>query len=256
MKYYYLDVTIKDDIAYVLLNNVEEQNRIQVDFAQELLYVAREFVEKNEAKMIVLGATGDHFCKGLVESNVNDSDISKAVSIISNAIEEWARIPHPIIAGIQGECNSLGLSLACIADIRFATSDTTFTIPEVSKGLLPTGGITQRLPRLIGKGPAMGMLLGGDAVNGNEALELGLVNQIHPDYSLWKKTCEYAQELVEMSTLSMQYTKESLLRGSELPLEQALRFEVDLYMLLQTGSDRMEGIQAFLEKRPANFSGK
>ncbi|GHH96778.1 enoyl-CoA hydratase/isomerase family protein [Neobacillus kokaensis] len=259
MKYRYLDVWVDDSIAHVLLNNPENHNQFNPELAQELLSIARDLQEKDNIKVIVLGGHGKSFSIGLhppdgVENSFDES--YSALSLACAAIEEWARLPVPIIAAIKGYCASLGLSLACIADIRYASENALFSVPESSWGLVPAGGITQRLPRIIGKGPAMSMLLGGDVIQASEALKLGLTTKLTEDDLVLSEACNKARQLVNMSSLSMQYTKECLLKGSELPLEQALRLELDVYMLLQTSQDRMEGVQAFLEKRTPNFIGE
>lgn len=101
----------------------------------------------------------------------------------------------------------------------------------------------------------MSMLLGGEPIQVGEAFRVGLVNKIAEE-DVWELACREARQLAELSSLSMQYTKECLLRGSELSFEQALRLELDVYMLLSTSEDRMEGVQAFLEKRTPQFQGK
>lgn len=259
MKYQHLEVWDEKGIVYVLLNKPKCQNQFNSELSQELKSFAREIVEMNEVKVIVLGANGSDFSLGLnhpfAESEPENEEFA-TISLASAAIEEWSRLPYPIIAALNGQCSSLGLSLACVADIRYASENSLFSVPESTWGLVPAGGITQRLPRLIGKGPAMSMLLGGEEIDVHHALALGLVNKVLPSDSLWEAACNEAKRLANMSTLSMQFTKECLLRGSELPLEQALRLELDIYMLLQTSHDRMEGVQAFLEKRPLHFRGE
>ncbi|MCH6267272.1 enoyl-CoA hydratase/isomerase family protein [Neobacillus citreus] len=259
MKYRFLDVWVDDCIAHVLLNNPENHNQFNPEMAQELLSLARDVQERDDIKVIVLGARGKCFSSGLpAPDDAEDfsDEAYSALTLACAALEEWARLPVPIIAAIKGYCASLGLSLACIADIRYATENAVFSVPESTWGRVPAGGITQRLPRLIGKGPAMSMLLGGDVVQAHQAFHLGLVNKLIEDDLLWVEACNKAKQLVNMSTLSLQYTKECLLRGSELPLEQALRLELDIYMLLQTSQDRMEGVRSFLEKRTPNFIGE
>ncbi|MGE7603030.1 enoyl-CoA hydratase/isomerase family protein [Peribacillus sp. NPDC097675] len=259
MKYQYLKVWIEEQILYVLLNDPEKQNQFNSQMSQELKSIAREIIEMNDIKVIVLGSSGSDFSMGLNHSSatvIPEDESYATVTLASAAIEEWARIPYPIIVALDGQCSSIGLSLACVADIRYATDTAFFSVPESTWGLVPAGGITQRLPRLIGKGPAMSMLLGGEGITASQALTLGLVNKVISSISLWEDACREAQRLAKLSTLSMQFTKECLLRGSELPLEQALRLELDIYMLLQTSHDRMEGVHAFLEKRPLQFKGE
>ena len=256
MKYNYLHVKVDDHIAYVTLNN-GANNEIDSALAKELLSLAKELSLNEMIKIIVLGTQGEDFSIGVPPTKQGKIDEEYApISLVSSVIEEWARLPYPILAAVKGKCESMGFSLACIADIRFADKSAIFSVPEATWGVVPAGGITHRLPRLIGKGPAMMMLLGGETVSADRALELGLVQKVMEPDVLWEEVSNEAKRLSELSTLSMQYTKECLIRGSELPLDQALRLELDVYMLLQTSEDRMEGVNAFLQKRSPQFIGK
>lgn len=256
MKFHHLHVEIDHGIAYVLLDQPEEDNQFNIELAQELLYIGNYFIESDHLKAIVVGHKGAHFSRGLLNERgdvVVDGDI---VSVVSEAIEIWSRISFPIIMAISGHCHSVALSLATIADIRLAQDNVQFKVPEAIQGYLPIGGITQRLPRIIGKGPTMPILLRGKAMYAEEALNYGLINKVVHDETVWKQACEQAEQLAAMSSISMQYTKECILRGRDLPFEQALRLEIDMYMVLQSGEDRMEGVNAFLEKRDPIFEGK
>ena len=256
MRYHYLEVWIEEYIAYVKLNIPSERNIFLPELSQELLDVANEFIDHQQIKVVVLGANGRDFSLG-IPPKLAQNDLDEAytsVVLASKAIEQWSRIPYPIIVAINGQCASLGLSLACVGDIRYASERAIFYMPEATWGIVPAGGITQRLPKLIGKGPSMNMLLGGEHMQANQALDFGLINQlVHTD--VWEEACNQASKLAEMSTLAMQYAKECLLKGSEMTFEQALRLELDIYMLLQTSEDRIEGVQAFLEKRKPQFKG-
>lgn len=257
MKYNNLLLDIEDGIAYVSLNNVPASNELDAALARELLEAAKELTMNETVKMVVLGAQGPDFSVGSAPSKERTGNEEyESIAIVCSAIEEWARLPYPILAAVNGRCTSLGFSLACIADIRYAEPNTIFSSPEASWGVVPAGGITHRLPRLIGKGPAMAALLGGEPLPAGRALEIGLVEKVMDVDSLWKEVCEEAKRFAELSALSMQYTKECLIRGSELPFDQALRLELDVYMLLQTSEDRMEGVNAFLQKRPPQFIGQ
>ncbi|WP_082193248.1 enoyl-CoA hydratase/isomerase family protein [Bacillus rubiinfantis] len=258
VKYTYLDVWIQNSVAHVVLNNSGEHNVFNSEMAQELGACARELQDRDDIKVIVLGTKGKNFSIGLSPDIAEDyrDESYAAITIATHAIEEWSRLPYPIVAAIKGICSSLALSLACVADLRYAAANAVFSVPEATWGLVPGGGITQRLPRLIGKGPALSLLLGGEILQSSQALQLGLVTKVTDEDLVWIEACQKAKQLANMSTLSMQYTKECLLKGSELSLEQALRLELDIYMLLQTSQDRMEGVHAFLEKRSPQFIGE
>lgn len=259
MKYNHLQVWLEEHVAHVLLNNPKNQNQLDAAMAQDLLSVARELMERDDIQVIILGGKGNNFSCGVFpEENTGSPGYTdyESINLICNALEEWARLPYPIIAALHGQCCSLGLSLACVADIRYVAKDAFLSVPEITQGLVPAGGITQRLPRLIGKGPAMSILLGGESIQADQALELGLANQLFDGKDIWEEACSEGKRLKNLSALSTQFTKECLLKGSEMPFDQALRLELDIYMLLQTSEDRMEGVNAFLEKRTPEFKGR
>lgn len=254
-----LEVWKENHVLHIQLKTREQEPFFHAQLSQELKEIARDTLLSDDIKVVVLGADGPDFSLGLkpqlAEEEPEDEAYS-AIQLACDAIEAWARLPQPVIAALNGRCSSLGMALACAADIRYASPSSCFSIPEAAWGLVPAGGVTQRLPRLIGKGPAMSMLLGGETIQGERAFELGFVNKLLSTESLWKEACSEAKRLAHLSSLAMQYTKECLLRGSELTFEQALRLEMDVYMLLQTSEDRMEGVQAFLEKREPQFKGQ
>lgn len=258
MKYQSLEVLNENGILYVKLNNLSSNNLMDAGMAQDLLSIARDAMLLDDVKVVVLGSTGEDFSIGFqseLESSQPSDESYSAVHLANAAIEQWARLPYPILAAINGQCRSIGLSLACVADLRYANSKAVFSVPEPTWGLVPAGGITQRLPRLIGKTAAMEMLLGGKTIQADTAYSLGLINKVTSE-NVWDLACEKAKQFASLSTLSLQYTKECITRGIELPLEQALRLELDIYMLLSTSKDRMEGVHAFLEKRQPKFLGE
>ncbi|SEN04149.1 enoyl-CoA hydratase/3-hydroxypropionyl-coenzyme A dehydratase [Mesobacillus persicus] len=258
MKYRFLEVWAEESIVHVMLNQPANQNTLNAEMAKDLSCLARDLQELDDIKAIVLGGRGADFSIGLnpVFQQELEDETYHAAKIAADAIEEWGKLPFPIVAAIHGRCESLGMSLACVADLRIASEDVSFRVPESSWGVVPAGGITQRLPRLIGKGPALSMLLGGERMQASEAFQRGFVTKVARLEEVWATACELGKNLARMSSISTQYTKECVVKGSEMPFEQALRLELDLYMLLQTNGDRMEGVQAFLEKRTPQFKSQ
>jgi enoyl-CoA hydratase/carnithine racemase len=250
-----LAIEIADKIAYVKMTR--SHNEWNTLFIQELREAAQMLYDADDVQVVVIGSTGEHFSIGmLLEATVYEpiADEYKTVQLATKAIESWAKLPYPIIAAIQGECSSFGFSLAAIADIRFVSPNARFSSPEARWGVVPAGGLTQRLPRIIGKGPAMAVLLGGEILTAEQSVEVGLANSVVTD--AWTEACRQAEKFSNYSPLALQYTKECILRGSELPFDQGLRQELDLYMVLQTSEDRMEGINAFIEKRAPIYKGE
>jgi enoyl-CoA hydratase/carnithine racemase len=259
MTYQFINIVQQQGVAYIQLVDRATQNEWHAPFIQELRDVAVYLRDATDIKVVVVGSSANEFSIGSSLPAILEEDVPQqyqTVCLATEALELWAKLPYPIIMAIHGQCTSLAFSFACIADIRIIAQDVQFAVPELAYGLVPAGGITQRLPRLIGKGAAMNVLLGQSTVTAEEAMALGLATiQVTRD-ELWEAACAEGLRLSELSTLSLQYTKECLYRGSELPFEQGLRLELDVYLLLQTSRDRMEGVQAFLEKRKPHFIGE
>lgn len=257
--YNLFDFQVEAGIATVTFCDSETSNEWTAALAQELSAVAQELMECRDVKVVVVCSALADFSVGMTQEGARLEQVDpsyRTILLASEAMQKWAALPYPIIAAIQGKCHSLAFSFVTLADIRIVASNVEFKVPEISWGLVPAGGITQRLPRLVGKGPAMAMLLGTQSVLADEALALGLTTKVVEPKELLDATLMEAKQLSKLSTLSLQYTKECLLRGSELPFNQGLRLELDVYMTLQTSADRMEGVDAFLQKRTPQFIGE
>jgi enoyl-CoA hydratase/carnithine racemase len=169
--------------------------------------------------------------------------------------EPVAGLKQPVIAAIRGDALGPGLEIALACDIRVGTENARFGLTQIRQGCMPCDGGTQRLPRLIGRGKAMQILLTGDVIDAEEACRLGLVHRIVPPASLMQAAHDMAREMAEKSPLSLSYAKEALHKGLDLTLDQGIKMEQDLYLLLFSTVDRVEGITAFKEKRQPKFEG-
>jgi len=146
------------------------------------------------------------------------------------------------------------LALAC--DIRIAGEDSQLGLTEVNLAIIPGGGGTQRLPRLVGRGKALEMILTGARVDAREALRIGLVERVVPTAEVHTSAQALAKMLAERAPVAMRYAKEAVVKGLGMSLEDGLRLENDLSTLLRTTEDRLEGAKAFLEKRKPRFTGQ
>jgi enoyl-CoA hydratase/carnithine racemase len=171
-------------------------------------------------------------------------------------VERVAKLKQPVIAAIRGNAVGFGLELAMACDIRIGAEGARFGLDQVKEGIIPSNGGTQRLPRLVGYGKAMQMILTGESMDAAEALRIGLINRIVSADALMDSAMEMAQEMATKSPLSLSYSKEALHNGRDLTLDQGLRMELDLYLLLFSTSDRVEGIASFKEKRKPDFKGE
>jgi enoyl-CoA hydratase len=164
--------------------------------------------------------------------------------------------PKPVIAMINGFCLGGGNELALACDIRVCSDNAKFGQPEINLGLIPGGGGTQRLTRLVGEGRAMELMLTGDMIDAATALQYGLVTHVFSQEELEAKTMEIAHKISEKAPIALQLAKEAVKFASRSNLDEGLRREIDLFALCFSTEDKEEGVAAFLEKRKPDFKGK
>jgi enoyl-CoA hydratase len=157
---------------------------------------------------------------------------------------------------VNGYCLGGGCELALACDLRFASDTASFGQPEINLGIIPGGGGTQRLTRLVGEGKAMELILTGAIINAQSAYDIGLVNQVFPAAQLEAKTLEIANRIAEKSPVALSLAKEAVKLASRSNLDEGLRREVDLFALCFSTEDKDEGVSAFLEKRKPSFKGR
>lgn len=256
--------TQKDHVAYLTLNRPEADNIINQSLAQELTDVCRVINRDDSIYAVMIAGAGDKaFCGGselerrlqtgagqMSPANLKDPGVRY------NVAAAVAGIDRPVVAAINGDALGEGLELALSCDIRLASDRARFGLPQVAAGLIPTDGGTQRLPRLIGKGKALELILTAATVSAAEALAIGLVSRVVPAEKLAAEAEALVRAIAGKGPIALRYVKEAVNKGMDLTLEQGLRLEADLYLLLQTTADRTEGIKAFLEKRPPRFQGR
>lgn len=204
--------------------------------------------------VILCEKEGGSFCINEV-TLVEISQLMRGGELPSIA-DSISMIEVPVIAGIEGDALGLGLEWILACDIRIASETSRFGLPYAKVGLIPSEGGTQRLARLVGRGWASEMMFTGEWIDAQEALRIGLVNRTVPLGEVSKSVMELGIDMASKSPISTRYTKEAICKGMDLNLDQGLRLEADLYFLMHTTRDRREGLQAFQEKRKANFEGK
>jgi len=170
--------------------------------------------------------------------------------------EIFRKIDRPVVAAIPKGAWGPGAELILWCDIRMASYESTFCFPHVLEGLTPWDGATQRLPRIVGMSSALELLLTGKVVDANEAERIGLVNRVVEREKLLEEAIDIVNGLLNKSPTALRFIREAVCEGVEIPMNQALRMEGDLYLLLYTTKDREEGIKAFRERRKPYFSGK
>ncbi|MGE0227297.1 MAG: enoyl-CoA hydratase/isomerase family protein [Dehalococcoidia bacterium] len=171
------------------------------------------------------------------------------------AFDALATLPQPTVAAVRGPAHSAGLELALACDMRVAASTATFAAPETALGLMPFGGATQRLPRAVGRSQALRLLLSGLEIDAAEAKRIGLLVDVVSEGEEVDSALRLARSIASRAPIATRFVKEAVWRGLEQPLQQGLRTELDLTVILQTTADRAEGVRAFVEGRAPRFTG-
>jgi enoyl-CoA hydratase/carnithine racemase len=238
--------TREGHIAHVTLNRPRANNTVNQQLAEELEEICLQINQDDNIYVVILTGAGKYFCTG---SEITAESPYRPADAI-------AGIHCPIIAALNGDALGQGLELALSCDIRIASDKARFSLPQVAQGLIPADGGTQRLPRIVGRGKALEMLLTADKIAAGEALDMGLVSRVVPLAELTGEVETLAGLIAAKGPVALKYLKEAVNKGLDMTLEQGLRLEADLYFLLHTTVDRKEGIRAFREKRTPRFKGK
>jgi enoyl-CoA hydratase len=212
--------------------------------AVRMLELIEQVEDDDGARMLAITGAGAAFCVGF------DAGVDPRL------VESLAVLSKPTVAIINGDAFDEGLELAMAADIRVAISAARFAITHMKRGTMPHFGATQRLPRLIGGGNALRMMLTGTALRADDAMRVGLVTYLAKSRSdLAQVSLRVAEAILSRAPIATRLAKDAVLKGFDMTLEQGIRLEEDLYALLQTTADRAEGVRAFLEKRKPLFRG-
>ena len=247
MKYKTIKFKKKGLIAYIIPDLSESGRSIYECMCAELIDVCDVINQDNAANVVVIKISGETFSLGT--TNETDATLCEAINAI-------ARLEKIIVAIIDGDAIGEGFELALACDIRIASDRSRFALPNVAEGVIPSSGGTQRLPRLIGQAKALELILTANVIDAAEAFRIGLIQKVVSSQNLDEEANVFIKQIAEKAPIALRLCKEAVNKGMDLTFEQGLRLEADLYFLIQTTSDRMEGIKAFLEKRPPIFKGQ
>ena len=203
----------------------------------------------------VRAASEDDAVKAILLSGL-DTDFSPAQREAERAVGGIAAVEKPVLCAMEDEVSGLALEMALAADVRVAGEASRFGMPQLLAGDIPRAGGTQRLPRIVGRARAIEMLLLGETLSAPEAFRIGLVHRLAPPGQAVGVAGDIAARLAAKAPIATRYLKEAVLKGLDMPLDQGLRLEADLYFIIQTTHDRDEGLRAFAEKRPPRFRGE
>src|ERR1700741_333992 len=250
----------KGAIAYVTLNRPKVLNALNRRTWEDLQSAFEDAREDSAIRGVILTGAGD---KAFI-AGADISELSKVTAVeaessstfgqgVLNLIENLGK---PVIAAINGFALGGGCETAMACTIRIAVETAKFGQPEVKLGVLPGGGGTQRLPRLIGKGRALQLILTGGMINASEAYRIGLVNEVVPIAELIPRAEALLREIFANAPLAIKYSLEAVNKGLETSQAEGLALEASFFGLCAGTEDKQEGTRAFLEKRAAQFKGR
>lgn len=250
----------EDTIGILTFDNPKMWNLVGQEFWQEL-YAHQEEIEKDKAlRVLVVNQTGEHFSAGIdlkyLKDNVNPQFIMDNLQWLQRLYSRWQEMPFPVLASIKGLCYGSAMEFILGCDIRIAAENARFSIPEVRFGLSPDMGGTARLTHLVGPGQAKRMIMCCEEINAEEALRIGLVEEVVENEKLEERTMKLAERLAGLPPIAVRFAKKGINLAAESSLQSALLFEQAQSTFCCGTYDQQEGITAFLEKRKAVPEGR
>ncbi len=265
----HLQARVEDRVAILTMNRPERRNALSGEMLDGLALALAEAESARDVGCVILTVAGGGFCaggdvKGMAARGGEGGGKGPGLDerIHAQRLSQRAtagriyRMPKPVIASLPGAAAGAGLSLALACDLRIASEKARLGSPEVALGLIPGWGATQRLPRLIPSCKAAEMLLMGKPIDAQEAYRIGLVNMVVPPEAVMSTAREWAETICQAGPLAVRATKEAMIRGSSLTLEDGLRLENALEAYVMSTEDFAEGTTAFVEKRKPDFKAR
>jgi enoyl-CoA hydratase len=247
-------------IATVFIDRPKALNALNSETLKDLKTAISDIKCDDNIKIVIISGSGDKaFVAGAdIKEMENMSPLEAREFLLfgQHVFNEFENLEKPIIAAINGFALGGGCELALACDIIIASSDAKLGLPEVSLGLHPGFGGTQRLPRLVGKAKAKELIFTADMIGADEALKIGLVNRVVPKEKLMEEAIGMANKILSRGSVAIKLAKAAINVGTETSLEKGLAYEAETGSLTFSTQDKKEGMKAFLEKRKPNFVGK
>lgn len=252
-------VETAERVATITVDRPEKRNALNGQVRREIMAALDALDTDDDVRVVIITGAGE---KAFI-AGADIGEFADRTPLEQRAAMEGRRVftaiadfPKPVIASINGYCLGGGCELALACDIRIAARSARLGQPEVNLGILPGGGGTQRLPRLVGFGRAMRLILTGQLIDAEEAERIGLVDVLVDDAELAERTAELAGSIATHSPVALKLIKEAVRASAEMPLAAGLELERELFITAFSSEDRTEGIAAFLEKREPEFKGR
>jgi enoyl-CoA hydratase len=249
-----------DRVATVAIERPDARNALNGQVRTELKDAVAAAEADDEVRVLVLtgGEGSGAFVAGADVTEFQDRGLveQREASSRPRVYETVGDASIPVIARINGHALGGGCELAQACDVRIARAGAKLGQPEINLGLIPGGGGTQRLARLVGEGQAMRLVLSGELIDAEEAREIGLVDEVAAEDDLDEAVYDLAESMAEKSPIALEFGKKAVKAGSRMGLEEGLEYESELFVQLFATDDKDEGITAFLESREPEFEGK
>ena len=245
----------EENVAVITFNRPEAMNALNNQTRTEFAEAIAEVAADDEIKVLILTGSGKAFVAGSDIKEFNKTTPFMAHNILRLG-EMVEKLTKPVIAAVNGFCLGGGCEIAMGCDIIIASEKAKFGQTEINIGIIPGGGGTQRLQRLIGPCRAKELIFTGDIIRAEEADRIGLVNRVVPMDELMSVAKEMAKKIAGKSAAALKLAKQAINYGMQAPLESGLKYEYEMYALALSLEDKAEGVNAFLEKRAPKFSGR
>lgn len=259
MEYQTIIFSVENNIAWIRFNRPDKLNAMNAQLISEIERAIAICEQDDEIRVIILTGNEKAFMAGADIGPAATADVKGGYQLGEDTMrmqECLADIPKPTIAAISGFALGAGLEVALCCDFRLAAENTVLGLPEITLGIIPGGGGTQRLPRLVGLGPATEMLMLGKTINSERALAIGLVSDVVPLDQVKPRAEELARQLAKIPVVAIKACKTALKTGLNSGLKEGLRIEQMAFSMLFGTHDQKEGMAAFMEKRKPKFLGK
>jgi enoyl-CoA hydratase len=248
----------EDNIMIVKVNRERAMNALNRETIEEMQKLFSYYWTDDKIQCVIITGAGKAFVAGADITELADLDVRSGTDTAARGqylMKSIQNFPRPVIASINGFALGGGCELAMACDIRLASEKAKLGQPEVNLGIIPGYGGTQRLPRLVGRGKAMQLILTGDMINADEARRIGLVDEVYTPEELWDKTMEMAQAICSKGPIAVAMAKECINRGLDVSLSVGCDLEKANFGSVCGTDDKNEGMEAFLKKRKPEFKG-